>query len=115
MLSLDPGHVDLTRLRGASVLDSHRHDALSRVLGVVTEAEVDGREGRATIRFSSRPDVEPYRRDVEAGVIRGVSIGYAVWSGLKAGAPTAPGPAPPPDGSPARSALWPCRQTPALP
>lgn len=78
VLSLDPAHVDLSRLRGASVLDTHRNDSLARVLGVVTEAEVDGREGRATIKFSARPDVAPFRADVEAGVIRGVSVGYAV-------------------------------------
>lgn len=77
-LSLDPGHVDLTHLRGAPVLDTHRNDALARVLGVVREVEADGREGRALIQFSERPEVQPYRRDVETGVIRGVSIGYAV-------------------------------------
>lgn len=77
-LSLDPAHVDLTRLQGAPVLDTHRNDALARVLGVVREVEADGREGRALIQFSERPEVQPYRRDVEQGVIRGVSIGYAV-------------------------------------
>ena len=96
LLSLDPGHVDLTRLHGASVLDTHRNDGLNRVLGVVREAEVDGREGRALIQFSDRPDVQPYRRDVEAGIIRNVSVGYAVqeWREGKA-----------PDGSRTRTAV----------
>ncbi len=84
LLSLDPAHVDLSRLIGAPVLDSHRQDSLEHVLGVVTAAHVDGRIGRATVKVSERRD--DVWRDVRAGIIRGVSIGYTVeqWSDSKA-------------------------------
>ena len=78
VLSLEPDHVDLSRLQGASVLDSHQADSLNRVMGIVTVAAVDGRQGTATIRFSRRPDVEPFVADVRDGVIRHLSVGYAV-------------------------------------
>ena len=78
VLSLEPAHVDLSRLHGASVLDSHRADGLNRVMGVVTAAAVDGRQGTAVIRFSRRADVEPFVADVRDGVIRHLSVGYAV-------------------------------------
>ena len=35
-------------------------------------------EGRAAVRFSAREDVEPLWQDVRAGIIRSVSVGYAV-------------------------------------
>src|SRR5512147_1317229 len=35
-------------------------------------------EGRATVRFSARDDVEPLWQDVRAGIIRNVSVGYTV-------------------------------------
>ena len=36
--------------------------------------------GRASVRFSDRADVEPIWRDVASGIIRNVSVGYAVRS-----------------------------------
>ncbi len=74
-LSLDPAHVDLTRLVGAPVLDSHRQQSLDQVLGVVTAAHVDG-VGRATVKLSER--AEPVWRDIRAGILRHVSVGYTV-------------------------------------
>jgi phage major head subunit gpT-like protein/phage head maturation protease len=78
VLSLAPGHVHLDSLRGASVLDDHQNRGLRNVLGVVEEAAIEGGRGTARIRFSSRPEVEPIVRDVQAGVIRNVSVGYSV-------------------------------------
>lgn len=40
-LSLDPAHVNLDRLRGAAVLDTHQRGGLRNVLGTVTEASTD--------------------------------------------------------------------------
>ena len=77
-LSLDPQAVDLSRLIGASVLDAHRQTAVSDVLGTVRDAAVTGKEGTATIQFSSRPEVEPIWQDVTAGILRHVSVGYSV-------------------------------------
>mgnify|MGYP000305436847 CR=1 FL=1 len=82
MLSLDPGHVDLARLNGgAPLLDTHGAWSLDGVIGVVEKAWIEGGEnpeGKAIVRFSERDDVEPVWRDVRAGIIRNVSVGYSV-------------------------------------
>lgn len=80
-LSLDPAHVDLARLNGgAPLLNTHGSWDLSDVLGVVEKAWIDEAtgEGRALVRFSEREDVAPVVQDVKAGIIRNVSVGYAV-------------------------------------
>uniref|UniRef100_UPI0040476A23 prohead protease/major capsid protein fusion protein n=1 Tax=Yoonia sp. TaxID=2212373 RepID=UPI0040476A23 len=77
-LSLAPEAVDLSRLRGASVLDAHRQTAVRDVLGSVRSAAVDGKRGTAVIQFSARPEVEPIWQDVLAGILRHVSVGYSV-------------------------------------
>lgn len=80
-LSMDPAHVKLERLNaGASVLNSHQSRDLSAVIGAIVpgSAVADGKEGRATVLFSEREDVAPFVKDVEAGVIRHISVGYAV-------------------------------------
>lgn len=77
-LSLDPAHVDLSRLKGASVLDAHRQAEIRNVLGVVLDARADGQQGIGTLRFSKRADVEPIWEDVKAGILRHVSVGYRV-------------------------------------
>lgn len=79
-LSLDPKHVRLDRLNnGAPLLDSHRQWSLSSVMGVVERAWLVPGEGRALVRFSGRDEVAPFVRDVEAKVIRNVSVGYWVY------------------------------------
>jgi len=77
-LSLDAAAVDLSRLKGASVLDAHRQSAVRDVLGSVRSAAVDGKRGTALIQFSGRPEVEPIWQDVLAGILRHVSVGYSV-------------------------------------
>ena len=83
LLSLDPAHVDLSRLNGgAPLLNAHDAFDLEDVIGVVERAWI-AREngtyvGRATVRFSDRADVEPIWQDVRGGIIRNVSVGYAV-------------------------------------
>jgi len=77
-LSLAPEAVDLSRLEGASVLDAHRQSAVRDVLGSVRSAAVDGKRGTAVIQFSARPEVEPIWQDVQAGILRHVSVGYSV-------------------------------------
>jgi hypothetical protein len=84
-LSLEPGHVDLSRLEsGAPLLDSHAAYSLAGIIGVVERAWIEngasGPEGRAVIRFSSRAEVEPVWEDVRTGIIRHVSVGYRVRS-----------------------------------
>lgn len=78
-LSLDPQHVDLSRLNsGAPLLNTHGAYDLSDVIGVVERAWIDNGEARAIVRFSDRADVEPIWRDVQNGIIRNVSVGYSV-------------------------------------
>ncbi len=78
-LSLDSASVRLGRLNGgAPLLNSHSSYDLRSILGVVEVASVDGKEGKATVRFSERPDVEPIWNDVQKRIIRNVSVGYLV-------------------------------------
>jgi len=78
-LSLAPESVDLTFLRGAPVLNNHRHySGVEAILGVVEDAHVDGQRGEAVVRFGTRPEVQGIVADVRAGIIRNVSVGYSV-------------------------------------
>lgn len=78
-LSMDPAHVRMGRLQnGAPLLNTHGRWNLEDVIGVVESASVEGGEGRATVRFSERESVEPIFKDVAAGIIRNVSVGYVV-------------------------------------
>ena len=83
VLSLEETHVDLGRLNGgAPLLNTHGAWDLSDVIGVVERAwiarEGEALVGRARVRFSDREAVEPIWRDVAAGIIRNVSVGYSV-------------------------------------
>ncbi|CAM3632992.1 peptidase U37 [Thalassospira profundimaris] len=80
-LSLEADHVRLDRLNaGAPFLKVHETGELSAVIGSVVpgSARIEQGRGVATIRFSDRDDVEPIWRDIQAGHIRAVSIGYQV-------------------------------------
>ncbi len=48
------------------------------VIGVITKASISPTEGRATIRFSERAEVEPIWKDVKAGILGNCSVGYVV-------------------------------------
>lgn len=91
VLSLDPAHVRLDHLTGASVLNSHQQRDLSNVLGVVTAVGIEAGAGWATVRFSARAEVQPVVEDVRAGVIRHVSVGYSVARWLDARDPATGG------------------------
>lgn len=76
---LDLSGANLDRFNnGAPVLNSHQSRTLSDQLGVVEKAWIENDVGKATIRFSSRADVEPIFDDISSGIIRNVSIGYKV-------------------------------------
>jgi hypothetical protein len=80
-LSLDPDHVRLDRLNaGAPFLKVHEIDTLDAVIGSVVpgSARIENGRGIAQVRISERADVEPIWRDIQAGHIRAVSIGYQV-------------------------------------
>lgn len=78
-LSLDPKHVRLARLNnGAPVLNAHQRFDVKGVIGVVERAWLKDNEARAKVRFSERTEVDPVWQDVQNGILRNVSVGYAV-------------------------------------
>jgi phage head maturation protease len=76
---LDLSGANLDRLNnGAPVLNSHANHDLSNVIGVVERASVQGNEGRATIRLSTRAEVDPIWADIQSGILRNISVGYSI-------------------------------------
>jgi hypothetical protein len=80
-LSMAPDHVRLERLNnGAPFLKVHDAGDLDAVIGSVVpgSARIENGQGIARIRISERDAVGDIWRDIEAGHIRAVSIGYQV-------------------------------------
>jgi phage head maturation protease len=81
-LSLDPKHVRLDRLNdGAPFLANHDGYDVSRTLGVVESAKLDGKRGTAVIRFPAEgisPDADKVFRLVQDGIVQNVSVGYRI-------------------------------------
>ena len=77
VLSHDDGAVDMTRLRnGAPLLFNHDPD---EYIGVVESATIGAdRKGRCAVRFSANEDAEEIWQDVQAGILRNVSVGYRI-------------------------------------
>jgi hypothetical protein len=79
-LSMDPAHIRMDRMaKGAPLLNTHDQGTLENQLGVVERAWIDGKEGKAIVRFSERETVKPFMQDVFDGIIRNVSVGYRVY------------------------------------
>lgn len=79
-LRVDDASVRMERLNGgAPVLDAHQAYELRNQIGVVERAWIENGVGHATIKFSSRAEVEPFWVDVKNGVIRNISVGYIVY------------------------------------
>lgn len=78
-LEVSPAAIRMERLNnGAPFLNAHGQWDLDDVIGVVERAWLEGTEGRAIVRFSSREDVDPIFRDVKDGILRNISVGYIV-------------------------------------
>lgn len=80
-LVVSPNAMRLERLNaGAPFLNSHASYSLRSILGVVEEGSIRIEGGRAfaRIRLSERDEVEDIWRDIRAGIIRNVSVGYRV-------------------------------------
>lgn len=74
-----PEACDLSRFnKGANVINSHNTYDLSSILGVIEKAWLKDGKGYATLRFSTRPDVEPFWQDIKDGIIQNVSMGIVV-------------------------------------
>lgn len=79
-LSMDPAHVRMDRLNsGAPVLDTHDTSGLRSVIGVVEIATVDGKIGRARVRFDSGPEGTETFRKISEGIVRNSSVGYHTY------------------------------------
>lgn len=90
-LGLKKGEVRMERLESgrAPVLDTHgfgEKRGLQGQIGVVESAKlIAGKEGRATLRFSKRAEVEEIFQDIQDGVIRNISVGYNTFRAEKVG------------------------------
>ena len=72
--------VEVVWSAGAPFLKVHEIDTLDAVIGSIVpgSARIENGRGIAQMRISERADVEPIWRDIQAGHIRAVSIGYQV-------------------------------------
>ena len=75
---LDLSAVDPSTLAGIPVLDGHRQGGSEHVVGVVTGVRREGSQLVADMRLTSSPDAAGVATRVAEGVLRGVSIGYAL-------------------------------------
>lgn len=78
VLSMSSSAADTSKLIGAPLLNNHRRESINDQIGVVVDAGISDGIGWAVAKFSDRPDVEPVWRDVMAGILRNVSVGYSV-------------------------------------
>lgn len=76
ILDLSPAAVDLTRAEKGLALLLH-HDQ-TRPIGRIENIRTDGHNLRGTARFSSSPEAQQARADVEAGILPALSVGYRV-------------------------------------
>jgi len=80
-LIVNKNAVRLGRLNaGAPFLNTHNDWDLSDVIGSVTpgSARIDAGKGYATIQLTRRPDAAGVVQDIRDGVIRNISVGYAI-------------------------------------
>jgi hypothetical protein len=79
-LSLDPKHVDLSRLNDGShpLLAAHDDRSLDAVVGVVERASIEGGQGVATVRFAKDEISERVFQKIADGILKNVSVGYSV-------------------------------------
>jgi phage head maturation protease len=74
-LEISPAAVDLSRLP-VSVLDGHRQDSVADILGTLESVTFEDGAMVGIVKISAR--YEALLDDIEAGIIRSVSIGYTV-------------------------------------
>jgi hypothetical protein len=80
--SMEPGAVRLGRLMSgaAPLLNAHSDFELDDVIGVIERAWIEDGKGRAVVRFSRRPAVDPIWQDVQDGILRNASMGVTIYS-----------------------------------
>ena len=79
VLGHNDDEVNLVRLnKAAPVLYNHdRMDGKNRI-GVVERAWLEAGRGRAILRMSKRPDIDPIWQDIRDGILRNVSVSYTI-------------------------------------
>lgn len=78
-LSMKKAHVRLDRLnKGAPILNNHNRYSLEDVIGVVESARIEDGKGVATVRLSKRPEIQGIVNDIKDGILRNLSVGYAI-------------------------------------
>lgn len=68
---------DFSRLKAGAPLIKDHYASVDNTVGVVENAWLDGKKAYATVRLSQREDVAPLAADIEAGIIRNISMGTA--------------------------------------
>lgn len=81
---LSAAGADLSRLRAGPVLKDHR-PTTDNAVGAIAEAHIAGDQIVATVRFDGSTAAEELMGKVEAGSVRGVSLGYRVQRWQPAG------------------------------
>ncbi len=74
--------IDMAHLKiGIPLLDSHKHDGIKEILGVVLPDTIraTGTAVAGKARFSRNPDGDRAYQDVKDGIIRALSVGYAIY------------------------------------
>ncbi|KTR06901.1 hypothetical protein NS365_05560 [Aureimonas ureilytica] len=72
------GLVEIERLVGSPILNSHSSWNLRDVIGVITSAKVEGDKLVCTGQLSERSDVADIARDIGAGVLTSMSVGFSI-------------------------------------
>lgn len=72
--------VDMSRIDGGAAPLLWGHDSYSRDshIGIVERAWLENDKGYADVRLSPRADLETLWADIEAGIVRNVSVGYQI-------------------------------------
>ncbi|AXS39699.1 prohead protease/major capsid protein fusion protein [Breoghania sp. L-A4] len=74
VLEVSEQAIDLSRLDGMPLLDSHRQDGLENVLGAVRAVRFEA--GKLIVKVQISPRHDAFWQDIKAGIIRNVSVGY---------------------------------------
>jgi len=77
ILSHDPKHVDMSRLKNGSNLFLN-HDTRGLVLGVIEDARIENGRIIEVVRFSKNPEPTLYFNDIADGIRGKISVGYTI-------------------------------------
>jgi len=79
VLSCNPKSVRMDRAnKGLPVIDSHDNSSVLNQFGRTIKVWFEDKVGRATVRFSRRPEVDGIFQDIIDGILGEISVGYRV-------------------------------------